>query len=145
MARSGGAPPKEVGQTAQKHQRTRRGDRRCAALLDGVKFRDGIALQENDQTRSLSTRTGRRLIDSRHTSDFTVAPDLVRNLLRAGMSRGDVEQLLGTADFASADSRYVTYVLADRLAAGRLFNSIALLHLDFDDQGKLVESLIRFD
>jgi hypothetical protein len=76
---------------------------------------------------------------------YVFVQELIHSRLSTGISRAEVEQLLGKPDYASSDSTYVTYVVADRLATTCLFHSIALLHVEFDEQEKLTRALIRFD
>lgn len=72
--------------------------------------------------------------------------DLIDKHIQQGNSKQHVYTLLGRPDYEAMDGSYVTYVIAHPSNfLSCYFNSIAILHIDFDAKGLVITSYVRFD
>ncbi len=70
---------------------------------------------------------------------------LIENKILDNLTQKEVISLLGQPDYKSPDGKYITYILKYAEKNEYSFNSIYLLHIDFDKDGKVVKYFVRAD
>jgi hypothetical protein len=76
---------------------------------------------------------------------YRFVKDLIYRDLLNGLSRPQLEEMLGDPSFVARDGRYATYLVKDRTDGILEFNSVYVLQMDFDEQNKVTRTSIRGD
>ncbi len=74
---------------------------------------------------------------------FRFYKDLDRRRLLENRTRGDVERLLGTPDYASPRGSYVDYTLLEWSRENMMLGAVVFLQIEFDDRGRAAGHHVR--